>query len=79
MCFASILDNSSSWELSEAFMPEGFVVGSCGLLHLLSPRSALGIMAHISAHGLERLLKVRSRFLSGPLQVELLQCECMSC
>ena len=59
MCFASLLDNSSSWALSEAFMPEGCVVGSCGLPSVLSPTSALRIMAHISSHGLERLLKVR--------------------
>lgn len=72
MCFASLLENSSSWALSEAFMPEGCVVGSCGLPSVLSPTSALKIMAHISSHGLERLLKVRPR-------AQLHHCDYTSC
>jgi hypothetical protein len=57
MVFASILDNSSSWALSEAFAPVESGTGACSLLHLLPVDTALTIMAHIS--GLERLLQVK--------------------
>lgn len=64
MRFASILDKSSSWTLSEAFMPEGCSMESSRLLQHLSERSAIAVMSHISLPGLERLLKVRPRQVS---------------
>ena len=60
-CFASLLEHCSSWVISEAFKPEGTVASYGSLSSVISSKSAVGIMAHTSTPGIQRLLKVWSR------------------